>query len=331
MRGVPCRPKSEQSTRLRERVMKFPGIQYAVLCIIAVLLVTTTGVEARYAAIVHQAQTRLAAAGHDPGVLDGAMGRNTARAITAYQTEKGLEQTGTLDSATLQSLAIGTDPGLAVADWRTVPDKAEIDALSKPINDPENPFADYRRHAPAAGLDLPGLAILSAMNQSADLFGSRGPEHPRHSKQGLKLLRGCLKTTHFPDHWSDITVHYYCQMSLPRRCYTNALAGKSTRGVKLARTRAYSGCAKGRLADSEPFKWVTKSQPEIFQYLMFAQTHAFKHDQEQSIINAFYGVEDPANRSECKRKRPVRTEDPHDGTHCLVDKVMRRKLVGRGR
>lgn len=331
MRGVPCRAKSEHATGLPKRAVKCPGIVRTALWMVAVSLFMTASAEARYSAIVHQAQSQLAAAGHDPGVLDGAMGRNTASAITAYQAEKGLEQTGKLDSATLQSLAIGTDPGLPVADWRAIPDKAEIDTLSKPINDPGNPFANYRRHAPAAGLDLPGLAILSAMNKSADLFGSRGPGHPRHSEQGLKLLRGCLKTTHYPDHWSDITVHYYCQMSLPRRCYTNALAGKSTRGVKLARTRAYAGCARGRLADSEPFQWVTKSQPDIFRYLMFAQTHAFKHDQEQSIINAFYGVEDPANRSECKRKRPVRTEDPRDGTHCLVDKVMRRKLIGRGR
>lgn len=311
--------------------MNMSGIVWIAFWMVPAIWFMTTNVEARYVAVVHQAQTQLAAAGHDPGVLDGAMGRNTAHAITAYQAEMELEQTGKLDSATLQSLAIGTDAGLAVADWRGVPDKAEIDALSKPINDPNNPYSDYRRFAPAAGLDLPGLAILSAMNRSADLFGSRSPGHPKHSKQGLKLLRGCLKTTHFPDHWSDITVHYYCQMSLPRKCYTNALAGKSTRGVKLARTRAYAGCAKGRLADSEPFQWVTKSQPEIFRYLMFAQTHAFKHDQEQAVINAFYGVEDPENRTECKRKRPVRTEDPRDGTHCLVDKAMRRKLVGRGR
>lgn len=313
--------------------MKMPGVIWLALWMIPASFLLTTKADARYTAIVQQAQTQLAALGHDPGVLDGAMGRNTARAITAYQAEKGIEQTGKLDSATLESLSIGTDPvpANAVADWRAVPDEAELKALSAPVNDPSNPFADYRRYAPAAGLELPGLAILTAMNQSADLFGSRGPGHPKHSKQGLKLLRGCLKTTHYPDHWSDITVHYYCQMSLPRKCYTNALAGKSTRGVKLARTRAYAGCANGRLADSEPFKWVTKSQSLIFRYLMFAQTHAFKHDQEQAIINAFYGVEDPTDRTECKRKRPLRTEDPRDGSHCLVDKAMRRKLVGRSR
>lgn len=288
---------------------------------------------AGYSSIVHQAQSQIAAEGHDPGVLDGYMGPNTSRGIRSYQASKGLPQTGRLDSATLDSLSIGVSTDLAknVEDWRAVPTQDEIDALKAPINAPSNAYADYRRQAPAAGLSLPGKAILDAMNVSADTYGSRARGHPKHTQQGLKALGGCLKTRYFPDHWSDITIHYYCQMALPRRCFTNALAGKSTGGRKLSRPEAYEGCASGQLADAADFAFVPSTQPLIFQYLMFAQTHAFDHEQEQAIINAFYGVEDPSNRTECRNKRPRRTEDPTNGTHCLVDKEMSRKLVGRSR
>jgi hypothetical protein len=55
----------------------------------------------------------------------------------------------------------------------------------------------------------------------------------------------------------------------------------------------------------------------------------FKHEQEQTIIN-FYGVKNPADPRECRLKRPRRTEDPTDGTHCLVNKTMQQNLVGKG-
>lgn len=311
------------------------SIQFGIICTaVALIGLNSPSEAAKYSPIVHKAQSQLAAGGHDPGVLDGVMGRNTARAIAAYQTEKGLNVTGALDDATLQSLSIGvsTDLSKNVEDWIAVPSQAEIDQLKSPRNDPSNPYADYRRQAPAANLSLPGKAILKAMNASADKFGSRPKGHPRYSQKTFKAFIGCMVTKHNPNHWSDITIHYYCQMGLPRKCYTNALAGKSTpRRAKFARPRAYAGCATGRLRDAAAFKWVTSTQPLIFQYVMFGQTHAFNHEQEQAIINAFYGVNDPTNPDECKKKRPVRTEDPRDGTHCLVNKQMRRKLVGRAR
>lgn len=305
---------------------------FAVACF-GIALLFTAPAEARYSAVVQQAQSQLAELGHDPGVLDGIMGRNTRRAILSYQASKDLAPTGELDEATLESLSIGVSVELSqtVEDWRAVPTQDEIDALTAPINTADNAYADYRPRAPAARLPLPGKAILDAMNASADTYGGRAQGHPKHTEQGLKALLGCLRTTHFPDHWSDITIHYYCQMSLPRRCFTNALAGKSTGGRRIARPAAYAGCVNGQFADAGDFRFVPSTQGLIFQYLMFAQTHAFDHEQEQAIINAFYGVQDPTDRTECKNKRPLRTEDPTDGTHCLVYKKMSRKLVGRSR
>jgi Putative peptidoglycan binding domain len=287
---------------------------------------------AGYNPVTHQAQSKLAALGHDPGPLDGVAGGGTRRGVLSFQRQSGLPETGVLDPATLEKLGIGTsvDKANAVADWMPAPAQDELDELvAKPVNDSSSPYTDYRPNAPAANLDLPGAAILAAMNTSADIFGSRRAGQPKHTDEGYKHLTGCLKTTFAPTSWPDIAIHYYCQMSKPRACYTYALSGRST-GAKLPRPRAYQGCAAGALPNGADFAFVARTQPLIFQYVMFGQTHAFNHEQEQAIINAFYGVKNPADRSECRQKRPRRTEDPSDGTHCLVNKTMAVRLVGKG-
>ncbi|MGH8603776.1 MAG: peptidoglycan-binding domain-containing protein, partial [Gammaproteobacteria bacterium] len=259
---------------------------------------------------------------------------NTIAAIKAFQQHAGLPVTGNLDDETLDKLSIGTsvDKIKTIEDWRPLPTQEELDKLvSNPVNDPKFSYRDYRPNAPAANLDLPGAAVLAAMNASADTFGSRGAGEPKHTDQGYKYMTECLKTGYSPTHWSDITIHYYCQMSKPRACYTYANSGKSTGGVPLSRTDAYRGCVSGKLSQAGDFAWVAKNQPLVFQYVMFGQTHAFNHEQEQAIINAFYGVSSPSDRRECSAKRPRRTEDPMDGTHCLVNKTMRQRLVGKSR
>ncbi len=285
---------------------------------------------APYNPVMQQAQTKLAAAGNDPGTLDGVAGAKTRAAIIAYQKQAGLSESGMLDAATLAKLGIGV-AGKPVQDWIAPPTQAALDKLAAPINDPANAYANYLPNAPAAGLSLPGVAILAAMNKSADIFGSRLPGGAGSTAQGYKYMRECLKTNYAPTNWSDIMIHYYCQMSQPRACYTYALSGKSTPpGVKYPRPQAYRGCAEGKLKEAAAFAFVTKTQPEIFQYVMFSQTHGFDHEQEQAIINAFYGVTNPSDKRECAAKRPRRTEDPSDGTHCLVDKAMSIRLVGKG-
>ncbi len=317
------------------------SMRWAVLpCLMTVGLALSTPVLAAGSnPVTQQAQTKLAALGINPGPIDGIAGNATRRAVLTFQKQNGLPLTGQLDQATLDKLGVGTAPPpppapnklTTVEDWRPVPTQDELDALTaKPINDPSAPYTDYRPDAPAANLDLPGAAILAAMNTSADVFGSRGPGQPKHTDQGYKYLTECLKTNYAPTNWPDIAIHYYCMMSKPRACYTYAVSGKSTGGVKLPRTKAYQGCAAGTLQESADFVFVTKTQPQVFQYVMFGQTNAFNHDQEQAIINAFYGVNNPADRNECRLKRPRRTEDPNDGTHCLANKTMSQKLVGKG-
>lgn len=55
--------------------------------------------------LVLQAQTMLAQRGYDVGKPDGLMGKRTRDAITAFQKEKGLPATGTVDAALIQALA----------------------------------------------------------------------------------------------------------------------------------------------------------------------------------------------------------------------------------
>ncbi len=300
----------------------------------ALLLAIMVGTAvAGYNPVVHQAQSQLAAAGFHTDVLDGIYGPKTRASIRAYQNSKNLNATGKLDHLTLASLAIGTSVDLVnhIKDWRPVPSQIEIDQMVDVLNDPDQAYSDHRPHAPAGGLDLPGQSILDAMNRAADEYGSRMAGQPKHTAQGYKYMSGCLKTGYSPTHWSDITIHYYCQMSQPRRCYTGAVSGTTTGGVRHSRSDAYKGCAAGKFPNSAQFKPVVDDQPLVFQYVMFGQIHAFNHEQEQAIINAFYGVKNPADKKECNNKRPRRTEDPKDGTHCLVDKVMTKKLIGRSK
>lgn len=55
--------------------------------------------------IVRNMQRALDAAGHDPGPIDGIVGRETLAALRGYQTEKGLAEGG-VTLATLQSLGV---------------------------------------------------------------------------------------------------------------------------------------------------------------------------------------------------------------------------------
>jgi hypothetical protein len=86
------------------------------------------------------------------------------------------------------------------------------------------------------------------------------------------------------------------------------------------------------------FKWVDDNEAKAFKYVMYTwyNPFAFKMEDQQKAINAFYGVAltnpnytvaDAADVAECKAKRPVATRhDPFDGrqfdgTHCSARKV----------
>ena len=55
---------------------------------------------------VQGVQVALKAHGHDPGPIDGVMGRRTQDALRAYQTAQHLKVTGRIDEATLDKLGV---------------------------------------------------------------------------------------------------------------------------------------------------------------------------------------------------------------------------------
>jgi hypothetical protein len=309
--------------------------------IVAVSIVAVVGTSAPSRAqssdaVTQLAQTKLAALGYDPGSPDGDLGPETRAAVRAYQRRSGLRATGTLDSATLRKLGVGDSVGRVgpVRDWAKLPTQAQLHRLLlEPIDNPRFPYRDYRPYAPGADLDVPGAAILAAMNASADRFGSRAPGRRGHTDQGYFELKECLLSPFSTTHWSDLTYHYYCQLSrAARTCYSLAQVGLSwPLGMSYSRVDAYRGCANGTLPNAAEFAWVVKTQPIVFRFVTNAQTNAFDHAQEQAVINAFYGIKNPADRMECSAKRPLRGEDPIDGTHCLASKRMQVPLVGQAR
>lgn len=80
-----------------------------------------------------------------------------------------------------------------------------------------------------------------------------------------------------------------------------------------------------------PLKWVKQNADDAFRYVMFTGFNptAFHKAQEQELINEFYdvrltkknyGKDDAAEVAECNTKRPLRPQDPQDGTHCSTTK-----------
>ena len=70
---------------------------------------------------------------------------------------------------------------------------------------------------------------------------------------------------------------------------------------------------------NKEFGWVNKKDDRkaAFRYLMMASLYAFDEKDQADVINAFWRVKNPADTNECISKRPTRTNDPTDGTHCL--------------
>ncbi|MEM6663060.1 MAG: TIGR02594 family protein [Pseudomonadota bacterium] len=80
---------------------------------------------------IEWAQRRLIAHGFNPGVVDGAWGRNTRRAVIEFQGAKGLPATGTLNQATIGALRMA--PG-AMGAGASAP---------KPVDVPNQDLLDY--------------------------------------------------------------------------------------------------------------------------------------------------------------------------------------------
>jgi hypothetical protein len=121
-------------------------------------------------------------------------------------------------------------------------------------------------------------------------------------------------------HWSDIVVHYYCQLGAPRSCFTPKARAysKDLAGY----TQAYEECKNETQNHSvNQFDWVVKNQEKEFRYIMYSTytpggVKTFNQNDQDAVINAFYGVTNPNDPTDCA-KRPVRRNETRpSGKHC---------------
>jgi peptidoglycan hydrolase-like protein with peptidoglycan-binding domain len=111
--------------------------------------------------LVTAVQSALAAAGFDPGGIDGEFGPLTSSAVSSFQRARNLPVTGVVDSATLQSLGVSADtnaqPNVATEQPTMQPQdilKTLIDALIlKQTGQPAAP-ASPAAAAPVSGIDM---------------------------------------------------------------------------------------------------------------------------------------------------------------------------------
>ncbi|GIX47019.1 MAG: hypothetical protein KatS3mg131_1230 [Candidatus Tectimicrobiota bacterium] len=78
---------------------------------------------------VIQVQQRLAALGYEVGTIDGLLGTRTRQALQAFQRDRGLPPTGSLDAATLQALGLAAPPAAPPAPREASPVRVVVDFL----------------------------------------------------------------------------------------------------------------------------------------------------------------------------------------------------------
>jgi formylglycine-generating enzyme required for sulfatase activity len=174
-------------------------------------------------------------------------------------------------------------------------------------------------------------AILKAM-QEARVRGMASVGLNPSSKKDLEKyqkdrVESCLAND--VPRWSDLTIHYYCQHGLVRKCFTTqATSSASQFSDPEDHYRATFKHCENQAATDKEWQWLTSDadRVSVFKFVMFTNgrsafnktAEAFNQDDQDRVINKFYKVSDPKDKTEC-HKRPPRNKnqepDPTD-EHC---------------
>lgn len=103
-------------------------------------------------AVISSAQKALADRGYEPGPVDGVIGPRTRAALSKFQSDQGITQTGSLDANTMEKLNVGGAQSVASAP------------------------ADIGRGGKAFGHDIKGghpIAASKALGQGAESAGKK--------------------------------------------------------------------------------------------------------------------------------------------------------------
>jgi lipoprotein-anchoring transpeptidase ErfK/SrfK len=129
-----------------------------------------------------QAQVALDKAGFSPGVIDGKSGTSLRRALSGFQTSRGLSVSGKIDDVTLKALGAG-DPASAVSTVQIAPE------------DIAGPFTNPIPKEPADQARLPCLCYRTALEKlsehyhttPATLIALNSPDTPLKVGQAIKV------------------------------------------------------------------------------------------------------------------------------------------------
>lgn len=177
---------------------------------------------------------------------------------------------------------------------------------------------------------FPAREILEAMEEIRNHWHEKIPrsEHGKRTAANWVddlAVSSCLGNTE--EHWSDLTLHYYCQFGEARSCYTEkirevvdpimeeliatpvdqlptTLPGALQRMAKVradsfnfCKSKAIearrSGVAIGPTSAEAEWLWIIENpqREKMFRFIMESPTFSFPYEIQQRIINTFYRVE----------------------------------------
>ncbi|MEZ4742246.1 MAG: hypothetical protein R3B45_07350 [Bdellovibrionota bacterium] len=203
--------------------------------------------------------------------------------------------------------------------------------------------------------------IYAAMDQIRNTFHIRADEGaPSIENRPLafvdpSMIEGCLSNN--ANHWSDLTLHFYCQLGYARICYTEYIrhqAGEIAKltdpkeqaaALKSLRVDAFESCMDELKEDKKKFytqewEWIRDAKvnyegkeyqfASIFEYIMTSSTFMFNLADEQKVLNAFYRAD--STLKDCESLRPRRFIDSKvENMHCQLSKSHEIKLEPKGR